>query len=269
MPSYLGRGPISDGRIVKVVIGTPNFTGDMCSDVAVRMAKCIRKWSEKHEVHWLVLKRTFVCKARHMIAKEAVRLGADYLFWIDDDAIVGDDFLDRLISHDKEIVITPYPLRTPPHLCGVLRSKTGDFEDQGSYYNLDWETDLNKGLVEVDGGGTHAMLTKVSVYGPEMLKDETIAEYNKRNPGKVPFPWFVLAPLGGTEDMWFCLIAKRHGFKIYCDTDIQAMHVGYTQILSKGNYLSWNRKYGKKGLAEVMGELPEGSTYLDVGDVAS
>lgn len=248
----------------KIVIGTPNFTSNMDTDVAVNFAKIIRLWSKKYEVHWLVVKRTFVCKARMMIVQEAYKMGADYLFWIDDDALVKEDILDRLIAHDKEIIVTPYPMRKPPYQCGVLRSRTGDIEDHTNYVNLDWNTDLNRGLIEVDGGGTHAMLTKMSVYGPPSLDGESIEEYSKRKPGEVPYPWFVLAPFGGTEDMYFCLMARRCGIKVWCDSDQEAGHVGYPEIITSGNFKAWTRKFGKQSLSDIIPTLPEGSRYIDV-----
>lgn len=261
--------PIFTKEQMKILIGTPNFTGNMESEVAVRMARCIMKWSKDHEIHWDVVRRTFICRARSMIVSDAINIGADYLFWIDDDAIVTEDFLPRMLAHDKDVVIAPYPMRRPPYQCGVLKSKTGDFEDQSSYYNLDWDDDLKKGLVEVDGGGTHAMLTKVSVYGPPSPQEMNLEEYKAKFPGKVPYPWFVLAPFGGTEDMYFCLMARRCGVKIYCDTDLEAGHMGWPELLTVGNYRAWKRKYGLQDLPTVLSKLPAGSSYIDVESAAS
>lgn len=250
---------------MKILIGTPNYTGEMTSDVAVSIARCIMEWSKDHEVKWSVIKRTFICKARQMIVQDALTMGADYLFWVDDDAIVKPSFLPKLIAHDKDIIVTPYPMRRPPFQCGALRSKTGNFEDQDQYENLRWE-DLNQGLVEIDGGGTHCMLTKTSIYGPPSEVGETFETYTKKHPGKVPYPWFVLAPFGGTEDMYMCLLAKRAGIKIYCDTDIESQHIGYPQIISSGNYYAWTKKYGDQEIHQVLEKLPEGSQYIDVSD---
>lgn len=237
--------------MAKIVIGTPNYTGDMTSDVAVAMSRCIQAWSKKHEIYWVVIKRTFICKARSMIVHEAAKLNADYLLWIDDDAIVEVDTLEKLLEADKDIIMVPYPLRRPPYQCGVLRSRTGNYEDQGQYTTLDWETELNKGVVEVDGGGTHCMLTKMDVY-------RTIA-----------YPWFVLAPQGGTEDMYFCLMAKRRGYKVYCHTDLRSGHVGWAEVLTEGNHIAWKRKFGMQDMEEVLEKQPEGLRYIDVGAVES
>ncbi len=235
--------------------------------------RCIREWNKEHEIEWRVVKRTFICKARTMIVNDAIDIGADYILWLDDDAVIRPDVLPRLLSHDKDIVITPYPLRCPPYLCGVLKSTIGDFENQASWVNLDWE-DLNRGLIEVDGGGTHCMLTKTKIYGPHCTRDEKgqtepMEEYKKRCPGQTPYPWFVLSPFGGTEDIYFCIMAKRAGLKIYCDSDLEVGHMGYPQIITSGNAISWQKKYGKRELHDVLKDMPEGLRYIDVGDVGN
>lgn len=224
---------------IKVMIGTPNYTDMMSGMYASQMAHCCAEWSKKYEVAWTVVRRTFICKARQQIALAARDWGADYLLWVDDDALINPGVLDQMIAHDKEIVIAPYPLREAPHVCGVLRSSTGNFEDQTKFVNLDWDKDMKQGLVEVDGGGTHCMLTKVSVYGeptgwgPDGSTEQmTFEDYKKTHPGQIPWPWFVLAPMGGTEDMYFCLMAKRVGLKVYCDTDIETGHIGFAPYIT-------------------------------------
>jgi hypothetical protein len=80
-------------------------------------------------------------------------------------------------------------------------------------------------------------------------------------PGQVPFPWFVLAPMGGTEDMWFCLMSRHVGIKIYCDSDLEAAHIGYPEIITGEHGRVWSRKYGSKGLDQVLTETKQ-STFI-------
>lgn len=216
----------------KICICTPNYSSMMHSDYVLNIMQNILDWKKKYEVTWFVYKRTFICKARNEMVINALNWGADYILWYDDDAIVDPDTLDRMIERDKDIVIAPYPMRTPPYQCGVLVSKTGDFEDQFSYRNLTWD-EMNNGLIEVDGGGTHCMLTKASVYLT------------------IQYPWFSLPMLGGTEDMYFCLIAKRRGIKIYCDSDIKTGHIGFPEIVTTEHAKLWTSKYGNQTLGEV------------------
>ena len=238
----------------KIVIGTPCYNMEMNAQVAVTMAKCILEWSKDYTVSWRVPVRTFICKARHAIVREALQSGADYILWADDDAIIDPSFLNKLIAHGKEIVITPYFLRDPPYLCGVLKSETGDFMDQRTYRNIDTD-DLDKGLIEVDGGGTHCMLTSTKIYGPPRdFQEQPLEEYSQKYPGKMPLPWFVLAPSGGTEDMYMCWMAKRVGLKIYCDSDIHSPHIGYRDIITPEHRKSWKGKFGNHTLNQVLSE---------------
>jgi len=255
----------------KIVIGTPNYTAMMDSSVASRIAQIIAGLSKAgHEVAWAIPRRTFICKARHEIVWTAKELEADWLLWLDDDALPPKDIFQKLAAHDKDIVITPYPMRTEPYQCGVLNAKDGDLLNPYSYYNLAWE-DMKKGLVEVDGGGTHCMLTKVSVYGEPMSEEEAavwakdevaaLGMYAARCPGKIPYPWFVLAPLGGTEDMYFCLTGRRLGMKIYCDTDVEAAHIGYPPTITSEDYFRCKEIPTKK--------LPEAFRSIDVPDAVN
>lgn len=204
----------------KVMIATPCYTGNLDAGVAGRIGMHLYHLGKDYpelQIEWHIIRRTFIHTARNSFTQRAIDLGMDYIWWVDDDCELPDrkDLLPRLISFDKEVVIVPYFLRKKPHKCGVLRAS--DYRDHTTYKNIDL-SELNKGLIEVDGGGTHCMLTKVS-----MLK-------------KLPYPWFALPEYGGTEDMYMCLKAKECGFKIYCDSDIEAGHVGYAPTITSGNY---------------------------------
>ncbi len=215
------------GKRIKVVIGTPCYTGTMDVEAAGRMGMYLYKLGKTHpelDVEWHIVRRTFVHTARNNVVHYALdpEINADYIWWVDDDCILNPKFVDgrevpkdfsllpRLIAHDKDVVIVPYFLRQPPHACGVLRAT--DHKDPSSYWNIK-SAELNKGLIEVAGGGTHCMLLKTS-----MIKDWDL-------------PWFALPEFGGTEDMYMCLKAKNRGYKIYCDSDIEVGHVGYAPVI--------------------------------------
>ena len=153
-------------------------------------------------------------------------------------------------------------MRRSPYEIGILKSTTGDFHDHGSYRNLTL-SDMNKGLLEVDGGGTHAMLCKTECftrrgsestyhtpYPPKLLEvlnsltpeqkdiidhyvgelpDESMNRVEENELGK---PFFVM-PKVGTEDMLWCYRAKKKGIEIWCDTDIDCGHVGFAPVITR------------------------------------
>ena len=201
----------------KVAICTPCFTSNMPSEMAGNMGVYLYKLGKNHpeiEIEWWIINRRFVHTARNEFVYGAMEAGMDYIWWVDDDCVIPQDvdILPKLISHDKDIVITPYFMRGGDHVVGVLKCE-GKLRTVADYRNLR-KDELNKGLIEVDGGGTHCMLTKVSMFK------------------ELPKPYFALPEFGGTEDMYMCLKARQAGIKIYCDSDIEAGHIGYAPTIT-------------------------------------
>lgn len=150
--------------------------------------------AERLGFNWAVIGRTFVHFARTQMCQAAIDGGFTHIFWLDDDAIIAPSILPRFVDHDKEVVIAPYPMRRPPFEVGILSSTSyrcrkcnkrtlysgdgapilarqaqcaacgstdmwRDFHNHRAYRNFTL-ADLDQGLIDVDGGGTHAMLVK-------------------------------------------------------------------------------------------------------------
>lgn len=251
------------GETPRVIVCTPNYTNLVSAEVYKNHMECAVTWTNLGiDYKWLVIGRTFVHFARTQACEVALLLDFTHILWLDDDAIIDPMLLPKYLEHDKEIIVTPYFMRRPPFECGVLKSTTGDFHDHRTYRNLAIE-DLNQGLIEVDGGGTHAMLVKTSVLrtkgdnatrdacDPKLkgllerlsVEDREIIDHNV---GTLPDESFTMEeeheqgikpffsmPKTGTEDMLFCYRAKRKGIKVWCDTDAQAGHVGFPPVITK------------------------------------
>lgn len=179
----------------KVLVATPNYTNWFSAEALVNQVTCVKWWGEwglKFKV--MIIGRTFVHFARSQACRVAVDGNYTHIFWLDDDAIIDPEILPRFLSHDKDVVIAPYPMRRSPFGIGVLSAtsfycrpcdhrfrcpadmtppvsmscpKCGkdvlrDFHEHSSYRNFT-SKDMNQGLVDIDGGGTHAMLVKTSV----------------------------------------------------------------------------------------------------------
>tara|TARA_R110000824_G_scaffold322745_3_gene509732 strand:+ start:3723 stop:4631 length:909 start_codon:yes stop_codon:yes gene_type:complete len=246
----------------KVLVATPNFTNSFNATVHTNHIECVCQWI-KHELdfNWTIIGRSFVHFARTQLCQIAVEGGFTHIFWVDDDAVIQPEFLPRFIAHDKDVVIAPYPMRKMPHEIGILESTNGNYHDHANYRNLTLD-DMDKGLVEVDGGGTHCMLIKTSTLlkqGPVtdngIIPDELLEAFKDMTPenqllaeqfiGKKPMgdismkeeddlgiPYFIM-PKTGTEDMYWCYKAKRKGVEIWCDTDVWADHMGFTPVVTK------------------------------------
>jgi len=212
-PSYT----VPDGT--KVLVATPNYTNTFASEAHVNDLVCNSLWkSWGLNYKFMIIGRTFVHFARSQACRAAIDGGFTHVFWKDDDAVIDPEILPRFLSHQKDVVISPYPMRRSPFQIGVLSAtsyycrpckhrqscgpeitppdfmdceKCGkqiprDFHDHGSYRNLRL-SDMDKGLVNIDGGGTHAMLvsTKCLVEArgfPSPKPGEVLADENRSYP---------------------------------------------------------------------------------------
>jgi len=281
-----------------VLIGMPNYTNLMSSEVYANHIACVSHWKEVGlKFKFMVVGRTFVHFARTQVCQVAVDSqdkGKPYthVFWLDDDAVIHPEMLPKFIEHDKDVVIAPYPMRRSPFQIGVLSATAyhcescqhewnigdgvtppdemecpecggvgfRDFHNMESYRNLTL-SDMDKGLITIDGGGTHAQLWKTEVLlrngdgkrpvAPKLqaLIDNLSEEERKvldHNVGELPNPtlsfkeeddagksYFVM-PKTGTEDMLWCYRARCKGIEIHCDTDAFANHVGFAPLITKG-----------------------------------
>jgi len=107
----------------RVLVATPNYTNLYSSEVHVNHVECVKAWEEwELPFQWMVIGRTFVHFARSQACRAAVDGGYSHIFWLDDDAIVDPELLIKLLSHDKDVVISPYPMRRSPFQIGILNA---------------------------------------------------------------------------------------------------------------------------------------------------
>jgi len=220
-----------------VLVATPNYTNLFSSEVHTNHVECVSQWKEWGiKYHWTIIGRTFVHFARSQACRAAVDGGFTHIFWVDDDAVIDPIILPKFLAHDKDIVIAPYPMRRSPFQIGILSSrhfycrecdhrtiwkfdenappvlpceKCGkeiprDFHEHVSYRNMTYN-DLDKGLVDVDGGGTHCMLIKTTVlteargFPPPRSMDELVPE-NRSYPDRAYGVYIKLKDLTDSED---------------------------------------------------------------------
>lgn len=161
---------------------------------------------------FLDISRAPVQTARNLGIQFAQSINAEYLFFIDSDAIVTQDLLLRLLKHEKDIVGIIAYTRNKPFFPCVFRRRQEDGHD-------DWASvdSRGHGLLEVAGVGAHALLIHSRVFNT--LKS----------------PWFEFGKFG--EDLMFCEKARKAGFKIYCDTSITLPHIGENIVVDEKIFL--------------------------------
>lgn len=152
------------------------------------------------------LNGTLIADQRTKLVDMSLKQGATHILFLDSDMRFPPNLVERLTNHDKDIVACNYATRRLP-------VKTVAFSD---YANMSYiySTDKN-GLEECDAVGMGAMLVKAEVFR------------------KLPYPWFQIhylpsARMWAGEDMYFCQMAKAHGYKIMIDHDLskEIRHIG-------------------------------------------
>jgi GT2 family glycosyltransferase len=172
--------------------------------------------------------------ARNLIVKQFLkgvteeRIKCDYLMFIDNDASWAPGSIDRLISHDKDIICGGmYTREIPPRpTIGKYMGRTPKGKDRYDYtiyadkvltYLHDElglkELEINENLFKepklerYDACGMHFTLIKRRVL--EELK----------------YPWFMKSEkTGAGEDFYFCKKAVDAGFELWTDYSVQTAH---------------------------------------------
>lgn len=219
-------------RIYKVAVSIPTegHTGPEALDPLLVMAMNLGKLETKtkmenapvqFEFYWHSAGRLFTPMAREKLVEQAMKGEMDYVFFLDDDAIVPFDAFLRLFKHNKDIVAGLAFTRNPPHdpVLYILRE---GYEDGKEYFQT-WPVRNfpENALVQADAVGFHCVLIKTEVFK------------------KIPRPWFMsTSPTG--EDILFCLEAGKHGAKIFMDTSLECGHVGAPHIIAKKDFERYN-----------------------------
>jgi hypothetical protein len=147
-----------------------------------------------------------------------------HILFLDSDLCIPKDTIPRLLAHNKDIVGGLYMLKTPPFPPTMyVYHKRPDADGKGFIYRI--LLDYRPGdLIKVDGLATGCM----------MVSRKAVEE--------ILHPWFSFNE-GGTEDIYFCRRADKHGFEIYCDTSIECSHLRIVAV-SPNDYWAHVRKMG-------------------------
>jgi hypothetical protein len=156
--------------------------------------------------------------ARNTACDSTLKLGFQWLFFLDDDVLIPPDTIPKLVSRGKPIISGLYYRRVPPIMPVALLDTKPKPTFIGSFNAGD--------VFEVDLVGAGCLLIHRSVL--ESMK----------------WPWFdwrldrfeLPEDQKCSEDFAFCRDAKAKGHKIWLDTSVQCQHVGYGRSAIGGEY---------------------------------
>ena len=156
----------------------------------------------------------------------------EWAWIVGDDHTFRSDVLERLLVHDKDIVVPLCPLRSVPFNPSVFKPNP-----PGPWVQMEWSEIQLTGLQKIRGTGYAGGLFKRRVF--EKLGD----------------PWWDIGPFSPDppyapkwgEDLWFCQKVQNAGFDIWLDPTVHVGHIT-TCILEP----TWEQETGW-GVAVDMG----------------
>ena len=151
------------------------------------------------DTHVFMDASTILLTQRERLATEAIKLGAEYMLWLDSDIVFPASTAMRLMAHNEPIVAANYVRRQLP-AKGVAYETIGNWQDPLSF-------DVQDDLVEVEGIGMGCILIKTEVFE------------------QIPKPWFEFGWSPETndflgEDMILCQKMAAAGYTIKVDTQL-------------------------------------------------
>ena len=186
---------------MKVAICTPHVNDMVPSQFARQMFNLAQRY--KDGVFFFSTSYQPIAKARNELIHKVLLDCPDieHILFIDDDIIMPTEGLKIMLEADKAIVSAWCPIRAP-----FVKS------------NVFPDTKPMRGLMELDEAGTGCMLIRREVFD-KISQGQPIDECEF-------FRWVgsTLNPL--SEDIYFCRVARAHGFKTWCHTDIITTHLG-------------------------------------------
>ncbi|HSA07441.1 MAG TPA: hypothetical protein P5556_09705 [Candidatus Gastranaerophilales bacterium] len=188
----------------KVTICMPHFSPLIYTEVFAGIAGLMRN-PNLSDVAPLVLPSKMslsLAKIRNMLAKIVLeKTDSTHILWLDGDQLYPQGFIERLLAHDKDIVGT-WTMNRAEEIpnCYIWNN-----EEKTKHIPV-----YPKGLTEVDRLGFGGIMTKVDVFK------------------NLPEPWFSYDDKHVTEDLFFCDVAKKAGYKIFVDGDLRSQHIDQT-----------------------------------------
>lgn len=189
--------------MAKILICVPS--GDMVASGFAQSLAMLQKGG--HETAIMFQVGSLIYDARNRLAKEAIKLGAEWTMWFDSDMIFKPDTMLRLLEHKAPIVSGAYFRRSPPyHLVAFDKCDA----DKREWTDLKLPTET----VKCGGVGFGCVLVKTNVLFEVAAKFGT---------------WF--EPMNGFgEDLSFCWRARDCGYDILLDPSITCGHVGHIVV---------------------------------------
>ena len=155
---------------------------------------------------------SLIYASRDELAKRAIKMGADYVFWLDSDMTFSPDTLERMFANVKrgDIITGLYFRRVAPYSPVLFDSL--EIDEHGCKWTE--PKTIPDEPFEVAGCGFGCVLMPTDIFIDVQTKYGVM-----------------FSPIGHVgEDLSFCWRARQLGFKVICDPSIELGHVGHHVI---------------------------------------
>lgn len=153
-----------------------------------------------------IISGTLVYMARDKLAGKAINDGFSHVLWLDSDMVFDENLLEDLQMCRKPFVSCVYNGRRPGYQSCIFKSIDLNNVERYEVYPRE--------PFEIEGCGFGAVLIDVEILKAVMLNHKTC---------------FTPLPQMG-EDLAFCYRARKLGYKIYAEPNVQLGHVGHIVI---------------------------------------
>lgn len=146
-----------------------------------------------------------ISENRNHISDVALRVGAEWVLYLDDDHILCPDTLTRLLAADKDIISAHYTQRTPPFNPVLMSTEL----PSGAFL---WKQlhPGESGIISVAAAGAGALLVKTKVLEAIGAPYWTLGQ---------------ISPASWGDDLHFCSRARKAGFEVHVDLDNSIGHI--------------------------------------------
>ena len=229
---------------ISIFVATP-----VHSDVSIHYFKaCLEFQKEcfvrKIPVMFQVMKSSLVTQGRQLCVSGFMESNCTHMLFIDSDISFNFKMIERMINHDKEICLVPYPIKGTDHDKVKARILAGDTLSPhllGNQYTMSVPDPTNvkvtDGFIEVERGPAGCMLIKkvvihklIKEYPEFTINQHTLIDGKlvKRNHMYNFFDtyWNKDDKTYTGEDFYFCKLCKHADIKMYALVDEYISHHG-------------------------------------------
>jgi len=230
---------------LNIMVGTPVHS-DVCMDYVISLLdlqkECLLR---KIPVSINFIKSSLVTQGRQMIVSKFLKSDCSHLLFIDSDISFNFRMFEKMLLADKDIILTPYPVKTFDIKKAkdlMDRGNKLDLSLLGNQYTLTFKDDptyiqIENGIVELGRGPAGFMLIKREVFTKliEKYPNFIIKQHTLVNGGLIEddslynfFDTFFRQEDNTYhgEDFYFCKLCTDAGIKIYGLIDEYIVHHG-------------------------------------------